>query len=504
MPATTMPAKIPLQTGSPVDFSLVRGFFRAAGYDDQTVCRVLGLENMSDVGRVRWDEVKADACSAALRWCLEVFLHCVPADAQESRKVCGAEVFDAFKSLGLLRSARNDPAKVLCPVWLYPVDGFLIASDRRDDPDGGTYEPIEDVVFPAIYAGTLWFLRLLPEARNGEALDHCGGTGIGAMHFLRTARTAATADLTERAAFFADFNARLNDVAITSLCGDLYAPVAGRQFDVISAHPPFVPASGQNMVYRDGGDTGEEVTRRIIEGVPAHLRPGGTCVVLCVARDTKEQTFEQRARDWLGADAGGFDVVFGLEKVLTVEGVVESMRKRGAEIDEEKARQLKVRLESLGTRQFVYGALVIRRTAEAAVQDPLRIHMTPEASAADFDHLLAWRRHCWQPGLGEWLANSRPRPAARLELTARHIVREGELTPVEFVFSIENGFRAALRPDAWVVPLIARLVGTKSVAEVFEDAKKTGDLPEGFELKDFADLVRGMIERGFLEVDFPR
>ncbi|TMP99938.1 MAG: hypothetical protein E6L09_08025 [Verrucomicrobia bacterium] len=76
--------------------------------------------------------------------------------------------------------------------------------------------------------------------------------------------------------------------------------------------------------------------------------------------------------------------------------------------------------------------------------------------------------------------------------------------PVEFVFSIEGGFQAALRPDGWVVPLVARLEGTKSVQEVFEAARSVDELPQGFTLDAFADLVGRMIGRGFLEVAFPR
>jgi hypothetical protein len=41
----------------------------------------------------------------------------------------------------------------------------------------------------------------------------------------------------------------------------------------------------------------DQLVRRTIEGLPAHLRPGGTCVILCIARDTHNQAFEQRARD---------------------------------------------------------------------------------------------------------------------------------------------------------------------------------------------------------------
>jgi SAM-dependent methyltransferase len=404
----------------------------------------------------------------------------------------------------LLRPSKKDPAALVCPVWIYPADGFVVASDRREDPDGEVFSPPEDVVFPAIYPGTFRFLRLLPEAPGGQALDLCGGSGIGALRFSKTAREAVTADLTERSAFFAEFNARLNDASVSSLCGDLYAPVLGQQFDIISAHPPFVPATGQTMVYRDGGDTGEEVTRRTVEGLPVHLRPGGTCVIVCVARDTQDQTFEQRAREWLGDAGEEFDVIFGLEKILSVEEVVESMRKRGQQIGEDATRQLLTRLRSLGTRQFVYGALFLRRYQERVAQPPLRIRITPGAGAKDFERLLAWRAFCRQPGFSGWLSKVKPRFARHLELTARHLVRDGELIPAEFVFSIEGPLQAALRPDGWVVPLVARLEGRHSVEEVFETARKKDELPEGFTLDGFAELVRTMIEKGFLEVEFPR
>jgi len=351
------------------------------------------------------------------------------------------------------------------------------------------------------------FLRLLPDARGGDSLDLCGGTGIGALRLSRTSRAAVTTDLTARSAFFAEFNARLNGARVSSLCGDLYSPVQGRQFDVITAHPPFVPATGDSMVYRDGGATGEEVTQRFIEGVPAHLRQNGSCVILCVARDTEEQTFEQRARDWLGNARDEFEIIFGLEKILSVEEVVDSMRKRGQNIGDRQAETLLNRLRSLQTRQFVYGALWIKRrgskahvqvAGEVAVDKPRRVRMTPVGSAADFERLLAWRERCRQPGLQEWLAKSRPRLAPELQLRARHVVKDGELVPAEFIFSIETGFEAALHPDGWVVPLIARLDGKLSVAEVYEQARQAQEMPKNFGLNDFVGLVSMMIDRGFL------
>ena len=295
----------------------------------------------------------------------------------------------------------------------------------------------------------------------------------------------------------------MNAAPITSLCGDLYEPVAGRQFDLITAHPPFVPATGQNMVYRDGGDTGEDIIQRVIEGLPNHLRPGGTCVILCVARDTAEHQFEQRAWDWLGAAKAEFDTLFGLEHVMSVEEVVESMRKRGQHVGDDGARELLSRLRSLGTRRFVYGALVLRRYLAAINQPPARVDLTLAGRAEDFARLLAWRSQRRQAGFNEWLAQARPRLASQLQLTVHHAVKEGQLAPVEFMFSIERGFQAALRLDGWVVPLLARLEGKRSVAEIIEAARQADELPEGFTLDAFADLVAMMIERGFLDIDLP-
>jgi hypothetical protein len=494
----------PLRSECPAELALLREFFREAGFDEATLCHGLGMEDMSGLGQVAWQNVVAEAFSAAGHWCVGVFARGRPVAAGTARDICGEPVLQALRNTGLLRPSRKDPDVLVCPVWLYPLAGFVIASDRVDDADGEPFTPPTDVVFPAIYAGTLRFLGLLPAVAGGEALDLCGGSGIGALLLSRTARQAVTTDLAERSALFATFNARLNDVRVESFGGDLYEPVAGRQYDVITAHPPFVPAVGQNMVYRDGGDSGEEVIRGVVAGLPAHLRVGGTGVVLCVARDTETQTFEQRVREWLGESRDEFDVVFGLEKVLAVKEVIQSLQKQGRQVGEAEARQLAGRFQALGTRQFVYGAVFIRRYAGPVNQSPGRIRITPLAGAVDFQRLLNWRGQTRQGDFLEWLAAARPRLAPQLQLTVRHVVWEGSLMPAEFVFEIETGVRAALRPDPWVVPLLARLEGRLTVAEVFAGAAAGDELPAGFALADFLGLVRGMIERGFLEVDLAR
>ena len=62
---------------------------------------------------------------------------------------------------------------------------------------------------------------------------------------------------------------------------------------------------------------------------------------------------------------------------------------------------------------------------------------------------------------------------------------------------------SALRPEGWVVHALGRLDGKRSVADSFQKAERVGELPQGFPLEAFADLVRRMIEHGLLDIEFP-
>src|SRR5579885_3650218 len=136
----------------------------------------------------------------------------------------------------------------------------------------------DDIVFPAISRHTCQFLETLPQYPCEDLLDLCSGTGVAALVAVsRYARRAWAVDITERATRCAEFNILLNDLTqVTAIQGDLYAPLNGRMFDRIVAHPPYVPVMKPSKIYYDGGEDGERVTRAIIAGLPQHLKPGGS------------------------------------------------------------------------------------------------------------------------------------------------------------------------------------------------------------------------------------
>jgi len=130
-------------------------------------------------------------------------------------------------------------------------------------------------------------------ARACRILDLCTGSGVIAVSLAKeypAARVVAT-ELSPAAAAIARRNAARNQVAdrVDVREGDLFAPVAGEQFDLITANPPYIASAviatlssevrREPMMALDGGPDGLQFYGRICSAARAHLAPGGALVV---------------------------------------------------------------------------------------------------------------------------------------------------------------------------------------------------------------------------------
>jgi methylase of polypeptide subunit release factors len=494
---------IPLRSGTSAEFARVRNFLRDVGFDERAVIEALKILSISRLRDADFACIDHAATPPDLLTVIGLFIGGGAVASDPLRAACGDEAFAALLALDLIRDAGRQEGAVFCPVWLYPVNGFLMASDRQTKPKGDTDLLINDVVFPAHDSGSLRLLRLLP-ATAGDNLDLCGGSGIGALHLARNGMHAVTTDITSRAAHFAAFNAQLNGLEIESLCGDLYSPVADRRFDLISAHPPWLPSTGDGMIFRDGGETGEAILQRIIAGIPDHLSPGGTAVLVSLGRDGSDASFQQRVRTWLGEAGRDCDVIVGVDKILSIDDVTRSMRQLQFHEDAEKADRLATRFRELGTKQFLHGAIFVRRTGAPVTQPPLRLQMSAEATATDFERILSWRGFRRSAGFANWLAAAAPRPSANLELNIRHIVRDGAMMADSAVLTARQALSAAVRPDVWAAEMLTQFDGHQTVAQVFETAQRANRMPSDFTMAAFVDFVSQIVERGLLDVDTPQ
>jgi release factor glutamine methyltransferase len=135
-------------------------------------------------------------------------------------------------------------------------------------------------------------LALVAESAEPSIVDI--GTGTGAIALALAARLpgaiVTAIDVSPGALALAAENAALNGLAerVELLGGDLFAPVAGRRFDLVASNPPYV-AAGNSVdpevadfepalaVYADDG--GRAIHERLAAGAQSALQPGGHLVV---------------------------------------------------------------------------------------------------------------------------------------------------------------------------------------------------------------------------------
>ncbi|MFJ6113480.1 methyltransferase [Agrococcus sediminis] len=210
-------------------------------------------------------------------------------------RVPTAELADALPALGVdgavalgLVAVEGGTARPLLAVRPTPfrdalgVGEWWIASDL-DELSGVSRLRPDHVLGVGGAARTL--AALLPPVRCGTALDLGTGCGVIALHLRRLADRVVATDVSERALHLTRLNAALNGVdGIETRLGSLFEPVAGERFDLVASNPPFVITPRAEGVpayeYRDGGRTGDALMAAVVQGLGAHLQPGGAARLL--------------------------------------------------------------------------------------------------------------------------------------------------------------------------------------------------------------------------------
>jgi release factor glutamine methyltransferase len=141
-----------------------------------------------------------------------------------------------------------------------------------------------------------------------DVLDLCTGTGALALVAARAGASAVAVDISRRAVLNVRLNAALNGLRVRPLRGDLFAPVAGRRFDVIVTNPPYVPAPDERLPERglerawQAGLDGRVLIDRICSSVASHLVPGGVVLIVQSTIIGEDETCSRLEDAGLAAD----------------------------------------------------------------------------------------------------------------------------------------------------------------------------------------------------------
>ncbi len=281
------------------ELAFLRPILKKAGYTEAGIGEQLGSfpPIFHEIPGYLWTTSKDTSYRAAL---IRLFILADTLDRATVDKMFGAEHVEALLARDVLKHKDN---LIASNVDVHPCENHWVFTDHR----------VTLMHFPKkVYelgADSYTTIRMTPRRKVRSTLDLCTGSGVHAI--LATAHTEQTVigvDISERAQGFAQVNAALNGVSKRTkfLQGDLYnALEPGQRFQLIVANPPWIASPDQSLqLYRWGGEDGETITRRIVEGLPGRLEIGGTLAMFVVYPERKDSKYLERITSWLGQREG--------------------------------------------------------------------------------------------------------------------------------------------------------------------------------------------------------
>ena len=278
--------------------AIAREALDAVGYGERGIVELLGDEGPgADSTDVPVFERRLPDSSLAT--VVRLLLLQLPVPEADAERALGREGSDALVALGL--AVRNGNG--LEPRGrIMPVEGLLLACDAF--PSGAADPPRYVAAFTPTAS---WCAALTPRRRVERALDVGTGNGAQALLAARHAGHVVATDVNPRALAFTSLNAALNGFDnIETRLGNLFAPVAGESFDLITCNAPYVISPETKWQYRDGGLPADEFSGRVVEGAATALADDGYATLLVSWLAESEDDPDGRVYEWIegnGCDA---------------------------------------------------------------------------------------------------------------------------------------------------------------------------------------------------------
>ncbi len=501
MATTQLSSAVPAlpRLGSDAQFATLREELHAAGFTEARIIerlKITGLPELLESTHSGLPTVAGDL----LEFLVAAFVVGRSVERSAFYEVAPQALRQAAADLGLLLDEEGKPGFVYCPIALYPTNGVFVVSDRWNRTDGKVVEGFSDCVYPAITKQTQFFVRTLPSTPCDALLELCSGAGLAAFVGAAHAKHAWAADITDRSTVCAEFARRLNGFEnVTVVRGDMYEPVQGLTFDRIVVHPPYMPVKRAGYVFYDGGEDGEQLTRRAIEQLPVYLRAGGTMYCVAMGADTAAESLEQRIRRWLGAHGDEFDVALVVKRTITPVDFARDAAVRSMTGPDEVAQWLHF-FRARGVQNLTLGEMVLHRHATPRRPFTVRRERGRESGPAEVAWLMALHAAAAVDS-DRNLASARVRFSPYAKLLVTHRLQEAGLAPVRFLLSTDYPFSTECEIESWAGVLMSACNGRVTLSELFELARSNSLLPGKADFSEFAEVIRVLVSGGFLEME---
>jgi methylase of polypeptide subunit release factors len=442
----------------PEEIAVLHGRFTAAGYNEAAIAQRLELPdisllNVKQIPRFRWRcEQEPDKLSTLIL----LFLLRRGVTRRALSEAIGRDSVSTLLMCGIL---HRDAGLYSSTVALFPCLGQYFFTDHWVLTEGWhetghVYEIGQDSYSLA---------RLTPRNRRNRSLDLCTGSGVHAIGSAAAGLTSTAIDINPRALQYTQFNAILNSVSVKALESDLYQAVGEKTYDLITVNPPFVPSPDRTiLVHRSPGESGEEVSERLVAGLPKHLASRGLFSMILDYPKLQKESYLDRLQRWLGQDRGWLVCVLDLKDMTLGEYIQEHI----SPVDDYQS-EFQSYLESyarLGIESMALGQVFILRTDDQRPNHLVQ-RRTICPNICRRENILDWLEAQWEYSDPDWTPDPEWKP--NLSTYFKTVWRDRDQT------------KGILEPrkDNWIpgeelnsmqADLMARLRGQQSVDELME------------------------------------
>ena len=382
-----------------------------------------------------------------------------------------------------------------------PGRNWWVASDPTpglDQPSG----PMRPDFVLGVSSASSTLAQLTIRTPVGRALDLGTGCGVQSLHLTAHADQVTATDLNPRALILARLTADLNGVEVDFRLGDLYEPVAGVRFDLITSNPPYVmsPPSADRLVYREGTTAGDGLVEQVVRQGASQLADGGVLQVLGNWAHLHDVSWSDRWMDWL--TGLGCDAHIVQREVLDpfeyVELWLADAGLSGSPAYRDRYAEWLDYFAQLGIDAVGLGWVTLRKTGarnpETIIEDwpfgveqPIAPALTAELAAIDrlrgLDDQQRLRRH-WR------LAD---------DVTEETQGEPGAADPQHIVLRQHRGFRRAMTVDTELAAILGACDGELSLAQIVESvARLLGTDPDALRDRTLGRLAE-VIVQGYLQ-----
>jgi len=493
----------PFRLGSAEQFGHVRELLVRAGFEETPLCARAGVPSIHDFPRPE-DRSAFREITDPQSLFVRLFIDGDQVARSVFESILSSDDLQVLESLGLIHAVRDGEELWTATVAIYPVEELYIASDRRHGFESTGEVPPSDLVFSPMTRETQRFLRLMPRESCENLLDLCTGTGIaGLVAAARFARRVTLVDIAARSVRFAEFNVALNGLSnVRVLQGDVFASLGEEGYDVIVAHPPYVPALETEFVFRDAGEDGEQVTRRMIAELGDHITPGGQFFCECMLTDREGATLEQRLRTMLDSWNDEFDIVVVQGRGLDPLHFFADQAKAGY-APFERLALLSDTVQRLRIQQLVFCSLLFQRRATDRPVITTRRALSPLTGAADLQWVLRWMVGTANWGMADSrrILASRPRTLPHTELRSRSMLHDGQWSVDECQLVTLAPFAVEAACPNWYATLLQFCDGRMTAREHLQYLRDTHAVPDAAPEDVFAMMIRQLVDAGLIEIE---